>query len=193
MTNKKGTKRALLSSVLALLLCMSMLIGTTFAWFTDSVTSGINNIVAGNLDIELDYWNGEDWDSVEGEDQLFTGNLWEPGHTEVVYLRLTNAGTLALKWQLGINIANEVGSISVETNKEFKLSDFIQFSVVENVNGETAKWDRETAIAEAAKVVDGNKKLNEGYADNGFMLAGDKPLHMAVVVYMPETVGNEAN
>ena len=52
---KKTTKRALVSSVLALLLCLTMLIGSTYAWFTDSVTSGINNIVAGNLDIELEY------------------------------------------------------------------------------------------------------------------------------------------
>ena len=54
MTNSKTTRRALVLSVLSLLLCCSMLVGTTFAWFTDSVTSGKNKIVAGNLDIELD-------------------------------------------------------------------------------------------------------------------------------------------
>ena len=53
MTNTKRTKRALLSSVVALLLCFSMLIGTTYAWFTDSVTSAGNKIVAGTLDVQL--------------------------------------------------------------------------------------------------------------------------------------------
>ena len=57
----KHTKRALLSSVMALILCFTMLLGTTFAWFTDSVTSANNIIKSGNLDIELEYWNGTAW------------------------------------------------------------------------------------------------------------------------------------
>ena len=48
--HNKQTKRALLASVLSLVICAAMLVGTTFAWFTDSVTSGRNTIVAGNLD-----------------------------------------------------------------------------------------------------------------------------------------------
>ncbi len=55
MTQIKHTKRALLTSVLAMLVCVALLIGSTFAWFTDNVTSGINRIVAGNLDVELAY------------------------------------------------------------------------------------------------------------------------------------------
>ena len=56
----KTTKRALFSSVMALILCFSMLVGTTFAWFTDEVKSGVNQIVAGNLDVELEYKTVED-------------------------------------------------------------------------------------------------------------------------------------
>ena len=55
MTSSKNTKRALLASVLSVALCAAMLIGSTFAWLTDNVTSGINRIVAGNLDVELAY------------------------------------------------------------------------------------------------------------------------------------------
>ena len=54
----KSTKRSLLLSVLSLMLCITMLLGTTYAWFTDSVTSGKNKIVAGNLDVELTHNNG---------------------------------------------------------------------------------------------------------------------------------------
>ena len=70
MTNTKNTKRALLSSVLALFLCFAMLLGTTYAWFTDSVTSANNIIKSGILDIALDYWDGEakEWKTVEGTD-----------------------------------------------------------------------------------------------------------------------------
>ena len=53
MTNSKSTKRALISSTLAILMCVAMLIGTTFAWFTDTASTGVNKIQAGNLDIEL--------------------------------------------------------------------------------------------------------------------------------------------
>ena len=59
MTTRKGTKRALLMSVMSLFLCFAMLLGTTFAWFTDSVTSANNIIKSGNLDIELEYWDGK--------------------------------------------------------------------------------------------------------------------------------------
>ena len=94
MTNRKTTRRALVLSLLSLLLCCSMLVGTTFAWFTDSVTSGNNTIVAGNLDIELEYSKDMvNWASVQGKTDLFTATLWEPGHTQVVYLRLKNVGT----------------------------------------------------------------------------------------------------
>ena len=115
MTKSKSTKRALLSSVLALVLTCTMLLGTTFAWFTDSVKSGANKIIAGNLDVELEYAtvdaNGalqDNWTSVEGKDALFkTDTLWEPGHAEVVYLKARNAGTLALKYKFAMNILSE--------------------------------------------------------------------------------------
>ena len=101
MTNSKNTKRALLSSVISLLLCVAMLIGATFAWFTDSVTTGQNKIVAGNLDVELEYsTDGANWNTVYENTNLFKPadqTLWEPGHTEYVYLRVRNAGSLALR------------------------------------------------------------------------------------------------
>ena len=59
--NKKATKRALLTSVMALVMCVVMLVGTTFAWFTDTVSTGVNKIQAGNLNVALEMWNGEKW------------------------------------------------------------------------------------------------------------------------------------
>ena len=53
MTSSKSTKRALLTSALALLMCVTMLVGATFAWFTDTASTGVNKIQAGNLNIEL--------------------------------------------------------------------------------------------------------------------------------------------
>ena len=119
MTSMKTTKKSLLISALALLLCFAMLIGTTFAWFTDSVSSANNIIASGNLDIELEYavFNDDgtvkEWKTVNGTTDLFEDVLWEPGHTDVVYLRLKNIGSLALKYELAINIVSETPGINM--------------------------------------------------------------------------------
>lgn len=194
MKRKNTTRSALFTSIISLLLCVSMLVGTTFAWFTDEVKSGVNTIAAGNLDIELEYavlnddGSVKEWKTVNGATDLFTGNLWEPGHTEVVYLKLSNLGTLALKYNLGINIASEKGGINVAGNP-FKLSDHIYMGVVENAAPTFVS--REKAIEEAQKGANGI--IGNGYAKSGSMTADAEDLYMAVVVYMPTTIGNEAN
>ena len=130
MKNTKSTKHALLTSIMALFLCVTMLLGTTFAWFTDTVTSGVNTIVAGNLDIELEYSkDGANWYPVQGTTELFSDvTLWEPGATSVVYLRLRNLGTLALKYRLSINVADETVGTSVNGN-EIRLSEHLKRTV----------------------------------------------------------------
>ena len=190
MTNAKNTKRALLSSVIALLVCFSMLLGTTFAWFTDSVTSANNVIKSGNLDIALDYWDGDSWETIQGTDSLFTDNLWEPGHAEVVYLKLSNLGSLAFRYQLAIGVLSETAGTNM-AGDPFKLSDYIRMGVVEGVNGQTNAYATREAAVDAVKANSGI--IGTGYAKQGEMLADADELYMAVVVYMPDTVGNEAN
>lgn len=192
MTNTKNTKRALLASVMALFLCFSMLLGTTFAWFTDSVTSGNNIIKSGNLDIELEYWNGTDWADVKDASDILTNTLWEPGVTEVAYLRIANAGSLVLKYQFGVNILNEIEGKN-QKNETFKLSDYIMFGVVEGVNGETAAYAKTDAgrTAAIAAVTDA-KKISAGYTKASTMNPNEE-LYLALVVYMPTNTDNVAN
>ncbi len=185
MTNK-STKKALLLSVLSMLICAAMLVGTTFAWFTDSVTSGKNTITAGNLDVELEYLTEEGWKTVEGATDLLDPEaLWEPGHAEVVYLRISNLGTLALKYQFAMNIWNEVEGTNV-AGKTFKLSKYLEYGVVD-YTGEFKT--REEAIA----AVEDNAIALSDYSVLGDMEAGAPAKTVALVVYMPTTVGNEAN
>ena len=111
MNNKKATKRALLTSVMALVMCVVMLVGTTFAWFTDTASTGVNKIQAGNLDIELQMKNNDDeWVNAEGKTLpvLVEGKipaegtqiLWEPGCTYYVpEVRVLNKGNLAVKFE----------------------------------------------------------------------------------------------
>ncbi len=105
MTKTKSTKRALLMSGLALLMCVSMLIGSTFAWFTDSVTSAGNTIQSGTLKVDL---VDEDGNSLEGKVLKFVdqdeNDLWEPGckyNLQKVFV--ANKGNLALKYEIVIN------------------------------------------------------------------------------------------
>ena len=130
MTNSKTTKRALFSSVVALLLCFTMLLGTTFAWFTDSAASGSNVITAGNLDIVVEYTlDGTNWNDLDGATDLFQKGLWEPGHTEVVALRIKNNGTLALKYAANMNIVDEtVGK--TKDGADIVLSDILTVSTL---------------------------------------------------------------
>ncbi len=183
----KNTKRSMLLSALSLLLCVSMFVGTTYAWFTDTVVSGNNKIVAGNLDIELEYYTGEGWATVSGATNLFEDALWEPGYTEVVYLRLNNLGTLALKYELAINVVSETPGINVE-GEEFLLSDYIYMGVVE---GQKPSFASRSEAQNAATATAGI--ISEGYVADGQMTADQDDIYMAVVVYMPTATGNEAN
>ena len=184
--NKRATKRALLTSVMALVMCVVMLVGTTFAWFTDTASTGVNKIQAGNLDVKLSYLTKEGWAEVKGTTKLFDDEaLWEPGHTEVAYLKVENVGDLALKYQLSVNVANEVTGTSV-LNNTIKLSDYIKMGVVDGQS--TAFADRDAA---RAAVQDAGSIAT--YTKNGNIAAKGEAQYVAMVIYMPETVGNEAN
>ena len=111
MTSSRSTKRALLTSALAILMCAAMLIGSTFAWFTDTASTGVNKIQAGNLDVALEMKDGDNWVSAEGKTLTFKTKdnraadqiLWEPGcRYEFPALRVVNKGNLALKYKIQI-------------------------------------------------------------------------------------------
>ena len=105
--NKKATKRALLTSVMALVMCVVMLVGTTFAWFTDTASTAVNKIQAGNLDVDI---VGEDGKTLDGKTLNFkdannnTDILWEPGATFFTQgFKIVNKGNLALKYKVVVS------------------------------------------------------------------------------------------
>ena len=133
--NQKATKRALLTSVMALVMCVVMLVGTTFAWFTDTASTGVNKIVAGNLKVDIvGATTGNHIDSLSFQNKDNSSSiLWEPGvtfHTEG--FRIKNAGNLALKWKIAINKDSaSTGVVEGSNGKQgMNLLDVIDFSVV---------------------------------------------------------------
>ena len=193
-----GTKRALLTSVLALVLSLAMLAGTTFAWFTDTASTGVNRIVSGNLDVGLQYWGvGEDgqktWLTAESSEELFDKNaLWEPGYTQIIYLRVANNGNLALTYAMQITPVHETVGVNVD-GEEFKLSDYIKFgwtTFTADENGTPVALGREAAQTGVGDGAQLGTTLHRQAAEP--LAAGAEEL-VALVAWMPEDVGNEAN
>lgn len=190
---KKSIKRSLVLSLLSLLLSITMLVSTTFAWFTDSVTSANNIISSGNLDVEL-YYQAEgqtDWTRVTEQTSIFMENaLWECGHTEVIKLKAVNTGSLAFKYRFSINIAEETPSVNVYGDT-FQLSDYIKYAVIDGDN----TYDRETAVEEAERRGAVSLKYPTATAMKRLLPVEDSAESehtVTLVVYMPEDVGNGA-
>ena len=165
MTNRKSTKRALLGSVMAMVLCLAMLVGATFAWFTDTASTGVNKIQAGNLDVVLEMQNADGkWVSAEGKTLDFVkaadakdeAILWEPGCTyELPALRIRNNGNLALKYQVIITGIN--GSAKLNTVIDWTIGDVAMGAEQHLAAGESSAFTIKGHMKESAD----NEYMNE--------------------------------
>lgn len=139
MKRKNMTRSALVTSILALLLCVSMLVGTTFAWFTDSVESVNNVITAGNLDVEVTA-NGED---ITKRERLFDDvELWEPGVVAYENLTVANVGTLALQYKMNIAFTDQNFVVEADsTETTYGLASVLKVAVLDKHVAETVNRD----------------------------------------------------
>ena len=186
---KSAVKKSLFLNLTSLLLCVALLIGTTFAWFTDTASSGVNKIIAGNLDIEVSSKVGDDWVPIQESTSLFSSNLWEPGHTEYVTLKIENKGTLAFNYKVMVQPVIETAGTNVNGDA-FRLSDYLVFKTTKPTTSDSTPADRNAARALAGTEM----KLNQAaLTQTGYILRGGDAQYITLVIYMPETVGNEAN
>ncbi len=193
MTNSKSTKRSLLISSMSLVLCLAMLLGTTFAWFTDNVTSAGNVIESGNLDIEVEYTlDGTTWANLDGADELFQKSLWEPGHTEVVALKIINKGSLALKYTANMNIVDEIKGKTKDA-KDIVLSEIltVESLATKDADDVAKAFEDENGLTYGAR---SSFKATSVLGNNDRpLLETDETEYVIIKVDMAETVGNEAN
>ena len=192
MTSSKSTKRALISSTLALLMCVAMLIGTTFAWFTDTASTAVNKIQAGNLDVKLMYSTDmQTWKEATDQTKLFDDNaLWEPGYTQVVYLKIVNAGKLALKYEAGFS-KNYTSNRGKNVNGDwYRVDNYLKIGTAETTTKFANREDVWSAIAATEKTLAKDVMLTDGWIT---LKAGESSNPFAVAIYMPTSVGNEAN
>jgi len=185
-TNKiTSTKTALISSVLALLLCCSMLIGTTFAWFTQTVSSEGNIIQTGKLKVGFLWADGTEdpanasWtDASEGA--IFDYANWEPGYSVARHLKVTNEGTLDLNYRMRI-VANGIVS---------KLADVIDVYYFAEDEA-LVRNDIENAeyLGTLTQVLGTDKNLSKKV--NGSIKVGEPADIHTIVLKMQESAGNE--
>ena len=179
MTNNKSTKRALASSVMALFLCFAMLLGTTYAWFTDSAVSSNNKIIAGTLDVELYQWTDANTATAisENNNPVFDSNiLWEPGYTSVVYLSIKNNGKLALKYSVAIKVTD------VSTHN---LAEVMEYAVTPD-----AKYGDVTAWAGEGTKIENAPGMNETDYQDIELLPGEEHF-FALSIHMLEEAQNK--
>ena len=179
----KSKKSALLMSFTSLLLCFAMLAGSTFAWFTDTATTGVNQIKSGTLDVGLEMataWNADGtvktWADAEGKTLTFktadnrAANeiFWEPNCTyKLPELRIVNNGNLALKYKV------EITGIKGDA----KLNEVITWTIVKGVEGTNSN-----AILDEA-----------GRATGEYFLlpAGETTAPLTIKGHMDQNAGNE--
>ena len=191
----KNKRKLLVSSFIMIITCCLLFAGTTFAWFSDSVSSNNNVITAGNLDVEVEYTlDGKTWNDLDGAKDMFQKSLWEPGHTEVVALKVKNMGSLSLKYRSQLKITEEVTG-KTKDGKDIKLSELLTVRTVTQEadmvgdillgmafrNPQTHNLDVDSALLANTSI------LNE------FELFAESGHYTIISIQMPSTVGNEAN
>ena len=176
MNTKKATKRALLTSVMALVMCVVMLVGTTFAWFTDTASTGVNKIQAGNL--KVDIVDKED-NSLDGKTLSFTNKqgssdiLWEPGATfNLDSFKIVNKGNLAFKYKVIISGVNGNAKLLEAIDFTVNGTALADWDGILLPEGKTATTDNEVVGATDLITISGTMKKEAGNEYQGLSIDG---------------------
>lgn len=195
MKNRKWTKAALAISAFLFVLWWALGTGATLAWFSDS-DSVRNDFQIGNLQLDVSYRNDiiTEYTSLEGTTMAFNDKaLYEPGYTQVVYLKIDNEGDVDFNYKVTVTIEDFTNGKNA-WGEEIYLPNYLRYGVV--------FAESETELQEMVR-----DRLNtRTHATNDWGMlgtwsevspyifeAGENPHYAALIIYMPEEVGNAAN
>ena len=149
MSRQRSYKNALFLSILSILLCAVMLVGTTLAWFSTTATSTGNRIRSGDLKIDLlmDKTQNGVYESIaEGSGDVFSlaegngnGIDWDPGKTELVFLRVENKGSFAVNYDIVLTAENIFDTGKSGTASEHKISDVLEYVLLDEMTADKYK------------------------------------------------------
>ncbi len=193
-----SSKKALFLSVISMVICVSMLIGSTFAWFTDSATANVNTIQAGNLDVELVKADGSPlttalgWVKAEGHENEAV--LWEPGCTySLEGFKIRNAGNLALKYK--VVISGLTGDATLLNAIEFTVKKGDTEVLLDNFEGkllpkDSAATDGFEAYETSVITITGKMKQDAGNEYKGLSIDGIKiTVYATQLAYESDSTG----
>ena len=186
--NVRSMRKRLISAMLVLVMMVSTLLGTTYAWFTDSVKSEGNKIESGTLKIDLLHSVDGVWTSLRDEPnhKIFNYDNWEPGYTRVESLKIANVGSLALKYKLSMAIAD--GTAILGENGE-NLADVIDVYVIygastaQSFNDIKATWTYKGTLSDVMN--------NPADFVGGNLTPSENEQLLTVALHMSEEAGNE--
>lgn len=190
--NKKFFKKALVLSLCLMIMWAVLGAGTTIAWFTDVTAPVKNSFVIGELDLDVFYKNDKipDYEPVDADTVVFNDEaLYEPGYTQVVYLRVENNGTIDFNYKVSVDRRSYVDSVNVYGGT-LHLPAYLRFGVI--FGDSEPELVRQTTRAIATKDME-VLALNQYSQPDTVSLKPGEERYVALVVYMPEEVGNEAN
>lgn len=194
--NNRNKKRALIASITSLVLCVAMLLSTTYAWFTCQVSNDGNRIKTGILGVELWKFDATDYINISTEEtqgNIFTEDtIWEPGYTQIVFLQVKNTGSLALNYNILLDIDVDEGNTA-------NLANVLDYAIVSGAKAtddvfqdlSTLTWAAVAQMGETGTIGDA---MNEDglitAAPNGALLPNESD-YFALAVHMDEEAGNE--
>lgn len=197
MKRKFSKKHALMISLCLLVIWGILGTSATLAWFTDTTPVTRNSFLVGLLKMDVSYKNDlitdytpMDYDSAVFNDQA----LYEPNYTQVVYLKVENTGTMAFDYKLAVDAYDYIDSINVY-GSNLHLPDYLKFGVVFGDSEAQLERDVAQSLANEDKttVVEEFQKLNNYSKLDTVTVAPGQTRYVAIIIYMPREVGNEAN
>lgn len=193
-TNRKNITNKIALTVGILLLVVWSILGTgaSLAWFKDETPAIENVFNFAKFDLDVQYKNSDmsEYEPLQMETNVFPDDaLYEPGYTQVVYLKIKNNGGIDMKYKLAVDVRSVTTATSVLGN-EIYLPNYLKYGVV-FADSETM-LDREISQQSAVRDM-AELKLNSFTEYDSVIVAPTKERYAALIVYMPTTVGNVAN
>ena len=193
MKKSKVTRAMLFLSMYVLLLWGALGTGATLAWFSDTTPVAKNTFDVALMDLNVWFRNDNmiDYARLTEQTPIFNNNaIYEPGYTQVVYLRIENPGDVEFQYKVAVNVNSYTTSMN-KYGATFTLPPYLRYGVV--FGDSEAALNRALAQSLADQNMADLINLNTYSAFDTITVASGKARYAALVVYMPEETGNEAN
>ncbi len=191
VTKKPYKKIALVLSIAAIVIWSVLGTGASLAWFTDTSPELHNVINIAQFDLEVSYRFPDEttYQPFTETSEVFNDEeLYEPGYTKVVYFCVKNNGTVPFDHQTAVIVRESIEGYT-ESRDPIHLEKFLQFGLV--VNPDESALEQQVATREKAAAL-ATEPLNVYHSTVSSLGAGDET-YMALILHMPEEVGNDAN